>query len=65
MKVISLIAFSGVSKGTTGTAEKDGELWKVTWDGIHNMRGIPFKRRLLQDWFDSFEFSKYLKVLVE
>lgn len=63
MKVRSLVEFSSVPKGTTGTAKKDGELWKVTWDDLKKSRGEQFKKRRLEDWFDEYEFTKYLEVI--
>ncbi len=66
MKIKSLVEFSGVPKGTTGTAERDPEYennWKITWDGITRMGGIPFRKKALEDWFDDEEFEKYLIVI--
>ena len=63
MKIKSLIEFSGVPKGSTGKAEKDGSEWKITWNGIESLRGIPFEKRPLEDWFDEYEFKKYLEVI--
>ncbi len=60
MKIKSLIEFSRVPKGTTGMAERDGDLWKITWDNLETFRGMPFKKRPLQDWFDQGEFDQYL-----
>jgi len=60
LKVKSLVEFSGVPKGTVGTIEKDEELWKVSWDSILVFRGIPFKKRPLQDWFNDEEKKQYL-----
>jgi len=57
MKVKTLVEFSGVPKNTTGTCEVDWsekKVWKVTWD---LERTKPFK---LIDWFDEYEFKKYL-----
>ena len=61
MKIKSLIEFSGVPKGSTGIAEKDDDLWKITWDDIRVFYGIPFIKRQLVDWFDEYEFKKYLE----
>lgn len=63
MKVRSLVEFSSVPKGSTGIAIKDGELWKVTWDNVKKLRGKPFKKKRLEDWFDEYEFTKYLEVI--
>ncbi len=63
MKIKSLVDFSAVPKGSTGIAERDGRLWKITWDQISVIRGIPLKKRLLQDWFDEQEFKKYLEII--
>lgn len=62
LKIKSLVEFSGVPKGTTGIAEREDDLWKISWDDIKVLRGIPFKRRPIQDWFDDDEFKKYLVV---
>jgi len=60
-KIKSLVDFSRVPKGTIGTIERDGDLWKVTWDNLpHVFRGMPFKKRPLQDWFSQQEFDQYL-----
>jgi len=68
MKIKTLVEFSGVPKGTTGIAEIEKDrpfskekMWKITWDGISNYRGIPFKKRLLEDWFSDDEFKQYLE----
>lgn len=63
MKIKTLVEFSGVPKGTTGIAERDDNLWKITWDNIQVIRGMPLKKRELQDWFDQQEFDKYLEVV--
>jgi len=66
MRIKTTIEFSRVPKGTTGTAEKDPAYfnnWKVTWDGIETFRGMPFKKRPLEDWFNQEEFDKYLVVI--
>ncbi len=63
MKVKSLVNFSGVPKGATGEAEHDGGLIKITWNDIQVLRGIPFKKRKLEDWFNQEEFNKYIEVL--
>ena len=47
--------FSGVPKGTTGTAQRDGELWKITWN--------QNKSRLIEDWFNESEFEQYLEMI--
>ncbi len=60
MKIKSLVPFSAVPKGTLGNVERDGDLWKVTWEGITRMGGIPFRRKPLEDWFSQYEFDKYL-----
>ena len=52
MKIRTLVEFSGVPKDTTGIAEPDGDSWKITWD-------LP-RTKPLVDWFDEFEFKKYL-----
>jgi hypothetical protein len=61
MKVMTKIAFSGVPKGTTGTAERDKKLWKITWD----LEGRSTKPLLLVDWFSDSEFNQYLEILGE
>lgn len=63
MKIKSIIEFSGVPKGTSGIATRDGALWKITWDDVEVMKGLPFKKRKLEDWFDDYEFKKYLVVI--
>ena len=63
MKIKTLIEFSKVPKGTTGNAERDEDLWKITWDGIDRYGGMPFKKRPLQDWFNQSEFDKYLEII--
>ncbi|MCP6727298.1 MAG: hypothetical protein KJI69_04680 [Patescibacteria group bacterium] len=60
MKVISLVEFSGVPKGTTGICEYDTPAnregsKKVTWD--------LDRSKPLVDWFTDWEFKKYLEVL--
>jgi len=56
LKVKTKITFSGVPKGTTGTAikETDGSgLYKITWNqGRH---------REIDDWFNQGEFDLYLE----
>ena len=69
MKIKSLVEFSGVPKGTTGTAERDPEYennWKIEWDGIETNGLVEgrFTKKPLADWFDQYEFDKYL-VIVE
>lgn len=59
MKVMTKIAFSGVPKGTTGTAERDKRLWKITWD-LERRSTKP-----LVDWFSDSEFNQYLEILGE
>ena len=61
MKIMTKIAFSGVPKGTTGTAERDKKLWKITWD----LEGRSTKPLLLVDWFSDSEFNQYLDILGE
>ncbi len=61
MKIKTLVKFSGVPKDTTGTAEHDENLWKITWDLPPKLFGM--KRKPLQDWFDQKEFDKYLEVV--
>jgi len=66
MKIKSTIEFSGVPKGTTGEAIRDGDLWKITWHNIERMGTLPsgrFGKKLLEDWFDQYEFKKYLVVV--
>ena len=58
MKIETLVEFSGVPKGTRGQAEKDEELWKITWD-LPNFRN-KITKKPIQDWFDEYEFKKYL-----
>lgn len=58
MKIRALIEFSGVPKGTTGEAERDGDLWKIIWDLPLRLFGAKWKP--LTDWFDEYEFKKYL-----
>jgi len=59
MKIMTKIAFSGVPKGTTGTAERDKKLWKITWD-LERKSTNP-----LVDWFSDSEFNQYLDTLGE
>jgi hypothetical protein len=63
MRIKSKVDFSGVPKGTIGFAEKDGDLWLITWDNITSVRGLPFEKRALYDWFNEWEFKQYLEVL--
>jgi len=68
MKIKSLVDFSGVPKGTTGTAERDPTYennWKITWDDIetHGLVEGRFTKKPLADWFDDEEFKKYLVVI--
>ena len=68
MKIKTLVEFSGVPKGTTGTAERDPEYennWKITWDGITRMglSGGRFAKKNLEDWFDQDEFDRYLVIV--
>jgi len=63
MKIKSLIDFAGIPKGSTGDAVRDEKLWKITWDKFGTFRGIPFKKKPLEDWFDEYEFKKYLVVI--
>lgn len=60
MKIKTLVKFSGVPTGTTGEAELDGNLWKITWDLTHDMKGNP-RFKPLVDWFDNQEFERFLK----
>lgn len=55
MKIKTNKEFSGVPKGTTGTAEfeQDSGDWKITWD-------LP-RSKPLSDWFTEEEFQKYLE----
>jgi hypothetical protein len=58
MKVKTLVEFSGVPKNTTGICEEDWrekKVWKVTWD--------LERTKPLIDWFDEYEFKKYLEIL--
>lgn len=62
MKVRTIVEFSGVPKNTTGECIEDVEadwtdkkVWKVTW----NLK----RTKPLIDWFDEFEFKKYLEIL--
>lgn len=54
IRIKSLIDFSGIPKGTTGIAFPDGEEYEVTWD-------LPDRK--IKDWFDKYEFNKYLVVI--
>lgn len=56
MKIKTKIAFSGVPRGTTGTAERDGTRWKITWD-------LKGRSQPLVDWFSDSEFNQHLEVL--
>lgn len=56
MKVKTNTEFSGVPKGTTGEAEVDGHLLKVTWD---------LGNKVFADWFDADETLRYLQILTE
>jgi len=58
MIVKSLVEFSGVPKGTTGICENDNDREaskKVTWD--------LDRSKPLVDWFNEWEFKKYLEVI--
>jgi len=58
LKVKTRVDFSGVPKGTTGTAVKetdDSGLYKITWNqGRH---------REIEDWFNQREFDQYLEII--
>ena len=63
-RIRTKIAFSGVPKGTEGTAEfeKDTEpqfgQWRITWE----LEGVRVsQKRPLVDWFDQEEFDMYLE----
>lgn len=62
MKIRTKVEFSGVPQWTTGNAEKDGKLWKITWDLTHHMSGRP-RLKPLQDWFDQKEFDQFLEII--
>lgn len=57
VRIRSLINFSGVPKGTYGTAVYDDEYkeWAVTWDSH------AFGDKPLTDYFDPWEFNQYLE----
>lgn len=63
-RIRTKIAFSGVPKGTEGTAdlEKDTEStfgkWRITWE-LEGVRAS--QKRPLVDWFDQKEFDMYLE----
>jgi len=62
MKVKSLVEFSGVPIGSVGTIEKDGDLWKVSWDNImrFGLTNGKFGKKHLEDWFNKQAKKKYL-----
>lgn len=51
--------FSGVPAGTAGFVERDGKLWKVTWE-LPERRG----KKPLVDWFDNEEKNRYLECVL-
>lgn len=55
MEIKTLVEFSGIPKGTTGQAERDGKIWKITWN-------LEQRTKPLCDWFNQEEFDKYLVV---
>jgi hypothetical protein len=59
LKVVSLVDFSGVPKGTIGTAEVDGKRFKITWD-LPN-RAVPVVVKPLVDWFSKEDYDRFLK----
>ncbi len=64
MKVKTLREFAGVPIGTIGIAEKDGDLFKITWMDIPGTRrGIPFSIKPIEDWFNQGEVDQYLEIL--
>jgi len=64
MRIKTNHEFASVAKGTMGIAVRDGDLWKITWDNHKVFRGLPFKKRPLEDWFDDKEFKQYLEIVV-
>ena len=70
MKIKTLVEFSGVPKDSTGECVEDlnanwsnKKVWKVTWNlPDYNGRGRHRSKPLI-DWFDEFEFKKYLVIL--
>lgn len=54
-KIRTLKAFSGIPKYTTGTAERDKDLMKITWD-------LP-RNKPLVDWFSIEEYRQYIEVI--
>jgi len=67
MRIKTNHEFSSVPKGTRGIAERDGDLWKITWDNISRMGLVSgrFAKKNLEDWFDDEEFKKYLEIIVK
>ena len=64
-RIRTKIAFSGVPKGTEGTAEFDDSKWyaqsgqwRITWE-LEGVRAS--QKRPLVDWFDQEEFDMYLE----
>jgi len=55
MKIKTKMKFSGIPAGTTGEAERDRDLWKITWD-----LGII---KPLVDWFSQEDFELYLEAI--
>ena len=62
-RIRTKIAFSGVPKGTEGTAafEKDtvkNVVWRITWE----LQGVrASQKRPLVDWFDQSEYDEFLE----
>jgi hypothetical protein len=63
-RIRTLVAFSGVPRGTTGTvigadpAGDDGWSLAIRWD-------IPGRTRMLVDWFSRDEYERYLEEIRE
>lgn len=64
MIIQTKVAFSGVAQGTHGTAERDGDLWKITWiqgERTEYLGRGQFAKKPLVDWFSDSEFTQFLE----
>ena len=67
-RIRSLVAFSGVLKGTTGTVigadptSSDGWCLAIRWDIPARS---PGRARMLVDWFSRDEYERYLEEIQE
>ena len=62
VKMKSSVEFSGVPMGTEGEVERDGKLWKVTWNIKTHSDGRP-RFKPLVDWFSDDEKENFLELI--